>query len=90
FFGTEKGTVITDAIMGEPLPIKEEAIEIYFAKAGDNLWEIAKELRTQPDVIIEQNPDFVSPLLENKNIMIYHQKNTNPTSAILGKKTFDY
>ena len=90
FFGSEKGTVITDAIMGEPLPIKEEAIEIYFAKAGDNLWEIAKELRTQPNVIIEQNPDFVNPLLENKNIIIYHQKNTNTSAAILGKKFFDY
>lgn len=89
-FGVEKGVVITDAIMGEPLPLKEEAIEIYFAKAGDNLWEIAKELKTQPEIIIEQNPELVSPLSENQNIIIYHQKNLNPSAVFLSKKVFDY
>lgn len=90
FFGVEKGVVITDAIMGEPLPLKEEAIEIYFGKTGDELWDIAKELRTQPEIIIEQNPEINNPLLENCNIIIYHQKNINPTSILLAKKTLDY
>lgn len=90
FFGSEKGSIITDAIMGEPLPMKEEAIEIYFGRAGDVMWDIAKELRTRPEVIIEQNPEILSPLTENCNIIIYHQKNINPTSILLAKKNFDF
>ncbi|MDD2445274.1 MAG: DUF3794 domain-containing protein [Clostridia bacterium] len=89
-FGVEKGEVITDAIMGEPLPAKEDAIEIYFGKTGDDLWEIAKELRTHPEVIIEQNPDLVSPLLQNSNIVIYYQKKPNPTSLLLAKNKIEY
>jgi hypothetical protein len=89
-FGALKGTLITDAIMGEPLPMKEEAIEIYFGKAGDKMWDIAKELRTRPEVIVEQNPEINSPLSENCNIIIYHQKNVNPTSILLAKKNIEY
>jgi len=90
FFGALKGTLITDAIMGEPLPMKEEAIEIYFGKTGDKMWDIAKELRTRPEVIVEQNPEINSPLSENCNIIIYHQKNVNPTSILLAKKNIEY
>lgn len=89
-FGVEKDEVITDAIMGESLPVKEEAIEIYFGKVGDDIWEIAKELRTHPEVIIEQNLELVSPLLQNSNIVVYHQKNPNPTSLLLSKSKMEY
>ena len=67
--------VITDVIMGEPLPPKEHAIEIYFGKSGDNIWDISKELKVQPQIIITQNPDVNLPLEQNENIVIYNQKN---------------
>ena len=88
-FKVENGGVITDAIMGEPLMPKEEAIEIYFGKKGDDLWQIAKDLRTQLNIILEQNPDISNPLEENKNIVIYHQKIPTSTS-ILSKKDYDF
>ena len=66
--------VITELELKEPLPPKNHAIEIYFGKKGDDLWEIAKELKINPSVITEQNPDLVLPLEQSENIVIYNSK----------------
>ncbi|MDD4815613.1 MAG: DUF3794 domain-containing protein [Clostridia bacterium] len=67
--------VITDVVLGEQLAPKEHAIEIYFGKTGDNIWDISKELKIQPNIILAQNPSVVLPLEQNENIVIYNQKN---------------
>ena len=66
--------VITELELKEPLPPKNHAIEIYFGKKGDDLWEIAKELKINPSVITEQNPELVLPLEQSENIVIYNSK----------------
>lgn len=66
--------VISEVEIKEPLPPKNHAIEIYFGKKGDDLWQIAKELKVNPNVITEQNPDLVLPLEQSENIVIYNSK----------------
>jgi hypothetical protein len=66
--------VITELELKEPLPQKNHAIEIYFGKKGDDLWQIAKELKINPSIITEQNPDLVLPLEQSENIVIYNSK----------------
>ena len=66
--------VITEIEVKEALPAKNHAIEIYFGKKGDDLWQIAKELKVSPSVIESQNPDLVLPLEESENIVIYNTK----------------
>lgn len=65
---------IIDLQFTEELPIKTHAIEIYFGQKGDDLWDIAKELRVQPEIIVAQNPELVLPLEEPENIVIYSTK----------------
>lgn len=59
--------------LGE-LEKRNNAIEIYFAKAGETFWEIAKNLKIPTEVIASQNPSLVDPLQEDQNIAIYFQK----------------
>lgn len=66
--------VISDVEIGEPLPEKKHAIEIYFGKKGDDLWNIAKELRVLPELITQQNPELILPLQQSENIVIYNTK----------------
>ncbi|MBR2433429.1 MAG: DUF3794 domain-containing protein [Clostridia bacterium] len=66
--------IISDVQFGETLPEKTHAIEIYFGKKGDDLWQIAKELKVQPEIITAQNPDLILPLEQSENIVIYNAK----------------
>ena len=66
--------IISDVQFGEALPEKTHAIEIYFGKKGDDLWQIAKELKVQPEIITAQNPDLILPLEQSENIVIYNAK----------------
>lgn len=60
-------------IIGELGP-RDGAIEIYFAKAGESVWDIAKNLKIKPEQILEQNPNISDPLEKDQNIALYFQK----------------
>ena len=66
------GVVISDVQVGEPLQKQDEGIEIYFAKSGDDVWDIAKELKVDPLLIETQNSDVVFPLEKDENIAVYY------------------
>lgn len=68
------GAVISDLKQSEVLMPRDYAMEIYFAKAGDDCWSIGKELKIDSSVIEFQNPDLVFPLEKDENITIYYQK----------------
>ena len=59
--------------MGE-IEDRKDAIEIYFGKAGESFWEIAKNLKIPSEVIRNQNPELVDPLEKDQNIALYFQK----------------
>ena len=71
----ETDAVITDIAIGEDLPERDCAIEIYFGKEGDKLWDIAKSLNISLDVLKEQNVTAPDILENNTNLTIYYQKN---------------
>lgn len=54
---------------------KDGAIEIYFAKAGETIWDIAKSLKISSEIITRQNPELSDPLDKDENIALYFQKN---------------
>ncbi len=59
----------------EEVPVKDCAIEIYFAKAGERIWDIAKSLFVKPELIYAQNPNIPDTLEEDTKLAIYYQKN---------------
>jgi phospholipid N-methyltransferase len=58
----------------EPLQERDVALEIYFAKAGESFWEIAKNLKIPAEIIASQNSNLVDPLEKDENIAIYYRK----------------
>ena len=59
--------------VGELEP-KDSAIEVYFAKSGERVWDIAKGLKVSSEMICNQNPDITDPLEKDQNIAIYYRK----------------
>lgn len=71
---TESGAVITEVTKEDEIPEDECALSIYFAKDNNTIWEIAKELRVSPEMLLEQNVDLTEPIPAGKRIVIYRQK----------------
>ena len=61
----------------ELLPDRDVALEIYFAKAGESFWDIAKNLKIPSEIISSQNENLIDPLEKDENIAIYYQKQRN-------------
>ena len=73
---TTQGAVISDIEKTEPLPEKDCAIEIYFGKVGEKIWDIAKKLFIRPELIYKQNPTLTEETLpEDMRLALYYQKN---------------
>lgn len=70
-----QGAVITDVTYLDDLPQKDCAIEIYFAKAGEKVWDIAKKLCVMPEVLYAQNQDLTEVLEKDEKLAIYYQLN---------------
>lgn len=66
--------VITEASLLEAYPEKDYGMELLFAKAGQDAWDIAKEARIKEDQLIGQNPEVIFPLQEDKNLILFYQK----------------
>ncbi len=71
------GVVIKELEYTEQAPAKDCAIEIYFAKAGEKIWDIAKKLFVKPETILNQNPDVTEVLEQDEKLAIYYQKVSN-------------
>ena len=68
----EQKEIITKVVDGRKFEEKDSAIEIYFAKTGDTVWDIAKELKVTTSLVMGQNPTLVSPLESNEKVVIYY------------------
>lgn len=67
--------VVTKINETRTLPQNDSAIEIYFAKTGDTVWDIAKELKVTEEQLLNQNPDLVSPLEKDEKVVLYYNLN---------------
>ncbi len=70
----EQGAVISELIFEDAVPQKDCAIEIYFAKTGERIWDIAKKLFVKPEEIFIQNPQVSEVLEQDEKLAIYYQK----------------
>ncbi len=66
--------VISKAETLEAYPEKDYGMELLFAHAGQEAWDIAKEARINEEILILQNPEVVFPLAEDKNLILFYQK----------------
>lgn len=74
FYNDETGAVIKEINVGEDKPENSCVLSVYVVKVGDTLWDIAKLLNVSPDMILEQNPNLVLPLVGGEKIVIYRQR----------------
>lgn len=70
----EVSGVITDVVATEALPEKDCGIELVFAKAGQDSWDVAKEAKVKEDMLLLQNAEVVFPLQEDEALVLYYQK----------------
>ena len=70
----QSSAVITEAVNGENYPEKDYAMEVVFASANEELWEIAKKTRVKGEQILTQNPEILFPLAEDTSLILFYQK----------------
>ena len=66
--------VISEATCLDEYQEKDYAMEVIFAKQGDQLWDIAKKAKIKESQITEQNPDIAFPLNEDTTLILFYQK----------------
>ena len=66
------GAVISGLTFGDNIQERDAGIEIFFAKAGDDVWDIAKQVKVKPEIIEQQNQEICFPLEKDENISIYY------------------
>lgn len=67
--------LINDIELGDEKEIDDVAISLYLVKPNQTLWEIAKDLNTSENIIINQNPDLKLPLKAGEKIILYKEIN---------------
>ena len=67
-------SVLSDVEYREPVPTKNCAIEIYFAKQGESVWDIGKKLFISPETIYKQNPEIGEVLESDAKLSLYYKK----------------
>jgi len=67
----EKVRIISDLEVGEAALIPASAISLHIARRDESLWDIAKTMKTTPELILLQNPGLDLPLMGGERIMIY-------------------
>jgi len=71
---SSSGAIISGAELGEEYAEKDYAMEVIFAKAGKNLWEVAKSAKVKEEIILSQNPEITFPVENDTPIVLYYQR----------------
>ena len=66
--------VVSKIETGAELEEKDCALELIFANAGQDSWDIAKAIKVNEDIINLQNPNLKFPLEKDENIVLFYQK----------------
>ena len=65
--------VTTQVTLGEKRDNTNCNLVIYITKAGDTIWDIAKEMLTDEETILRQNPDLELPFATGTRVVVYRQ-----------------
>ena len=63
--------VITELEIGADSVVPGSAISLHIARKDESLWDIAKALRTTPELILLQNPTLSLPLNGGERVLVY-------------------
>lgn len=74
-YTTKTGAAISDIELQDELPPKTSAMEIYFANAGQTLWDIAKDMTESVDTLAKFNPDLPEIMTGDEKIVCYRKRN---------------
>jgi hypothetical protein len=70
----ERSEYIGEIEEGEGISKREAAISVIIPQKGDELWDIAKKLKTPPEKVKECNPQLKYPLEGSERIIVYRPK----------------
>ena len=73
-YSTNTSVVISQVSIGEAIAPPDCAFKIYVVKNNETLWDVAKNLRTSEEDILNQNKDLELPLKAGDRVLIYYQK----------------
>lgn len=62
-----QGAVISGIVKGEKYPEENSQMQIYFARTGESVWNIAKSLKIHEEVLFRQNPELTDPVNDSNN-----------------------
>lgn len=66
--------IISDVTAMEEYPEKDFAMEVVFAKAGDEAWDVARRTKVKEEQILSQNESVIFPLSEDTPLVLFYQK----------------
>lgn len=66
--------ITTELTIGDEKLPKDYAMELYLAKEGQSLWDIAKELNISSDDLIKQNSNLTLPIKAGEKIVAYNNR----------------
>ncbi len=58
---------------GEKLPEETSGFSVFLTEEGEELWSVAKRLRTDPEGLKRSNPELEFPLKKGERIFVYRQ-----------------
>lgn len=64
---------VSEVAEGKELPPTNSAFSVFMTQAGEELWEVAKRLKTSPEALQKGNPDLEFPLQDGQRIYVYRQ-----------------
>ena len=70
-YTTNTKCVITQVVVGDDKSADECPLYIYIVKPGQTVWDVAKDMNTSQELILEQNPEVVLPLKAGDKLVIY-------------------
>ena len=73
-YSTNTSVVISQVSLGEAITQPDCSFKIYVVKNNETLWDVAKNLRTSEEDILNQNKDLELPLKAGDRVLIYYQK----------------
>ncbi len=56
---------------------RDYAMEVVFAKKGEDVWDIAKKAKVSENQILNQNSEVTFPLEQDSSLIVFYQKNLN-------------
>ena len=67
----QEGCVITNVTLGDEKPKDDCALYIYIVKPNQTIWDVAKDINSSQELILEQNPDIELPLKAGDKLVVY-------------------